>query len=564
MGFFYTYYIKQFYFSENLKNLTSKAKILEKVIIDKNLDDIKNTDEIFKQLGRETSTRFTLIDINGNVIGDSHQSSSLMDNHLNRPEIMMALKNDLGTSIRFSSTLQIDMLYLAIPYYHNKNKYIIRTSISILDLQENINKLYFSLIIIGTFVLIVSLILCFYFAQNIGKIFNKIGNHSVKISEGNFNSYLPENNIIELDNLSKSINLMVNGIGSRIKTISRQKNELETILSSMSEAVLALDLNGKILMLNSSGYNLFNLNLDTTIGKSAYKLIRNSNILSFFEEIIEKQDLIEKEIKMTNTDKVLISRGTILLDDLRKPIGAVIVFNDITKIHVLENIRKEFVANVSHELKTPVTAIKGFVETMISSTDNKEQNKFLKIIENHTNRLNDIINDLLFLSRIEGRNERNKSDIEISNILSIIEASNFECQNLIEEKNITLKIECSDKIKMNLNPRLMQVAITNLLTNAIKYSDKNSKISIVVKDQNKNLLISVIDSGIGIEEKHHGRLFERFYRVDSSRNREEGGTGLGLAIVKHIIQMHNGEILIKSEVYRGTTFIINLPNPKNA
>ena len=117
---------------------------------------------------------------------------------------------------------------------------------------------------------------------------------------------------------------------------------------------------------------------------------------------------------------------------------------------------------------------------------------------------------------------------------------------------------------MNLNPRLMQVAITNLLTNAIKYSDKNSKISIVVKDQNKNLLISVIDSGIGIEEKHHGRLFERFYRVDSSRNREEGGTGLGLAIVKHIIQMHNGEILIKSEVYKGTTFIINLPNPKNA
>ncbi len=559
MGFFYTYYIKQFYFSENLKNLTSKAKLLEKVIIDKNLDDIKNTDEIFKQLGRETSTRFTLIDINGNVIGDSHQSSSLMDNHLNRPEIMMALKNDLGTSIRFSSTLQIDMLYLAIPYYHNNNRYIIRTSISILDLQENINKLYFSLIIIGALVLIVSLILCFYFAQNIGKIFNEIGNHSVKISEGNFNSYLPENNIIELDNLSKSINSMVNGIGSRIKTISRQKNESETILSSMSEAVLALDLNGKILMLNSSGYNLFNLNLDNTIGKSVYKLIRNSNILSFFEEIIEKQDLIEKEIKMTNTDKVLISRGTILLDDLRKPIGAVIVFNDITKIHVLENIRKEFVANVSHELKTPVTAIKGFVETMISSTDNKEQNKFLKIIENHTNRLNDIINDLLFLSRIEGKNERNKLDIKKSNILLILEASNFECQNLIEEKNIPLKIECSDKIKMNLNPRLMQVAITNLLINAIKYSDKNSKISIVVKDQNKNLLISVIDSGIGIEEKHHGRLFERFYRVDSSRNRKEGGNGLGLAIVKHIIQTHNGEILIKSEVYKGTTFTINLP-----
>ena len=413
MGFFYTYYIKQFYFSENLKNLTSKAKLLEKVIIDKNLDDVKNTDEIFKKLGRETSTRFTLIDINGNVIGDSHQSSSLMDNHLNRPEIMMALKNDLGTSIRFSSTLQIDMLYLAIPYYHNKNKYIIRTSISILDLQENINKLYFSLIIIGALVLIVSLILCFYFAQNIGKIFNKIGNHSVKISEGNFNSYLPENNIIELDNLSKSINSMVNGIGSRIKTISWQKYELETALNKSK----------------------------ASSGESVYKLIRNSNILSFFEEIIEKQDLIEKEIKITNTDKVLISRGTILLDDLRKPIGAVIVFNDITKIHVLENIRKEFVANVSHELKTPVTAIKGFVETMISSTNNKEQNKFLKIIENHTNRLNDIINDLLFLSRIEGKNERNKLDIEKSNIINAVYKKDADLyKKLMSTKNGFIEI----------------------------------------------------------------------------------------------------------------------------
>ena len=438
-------------------------------------------------------------------------------------------------------------------------KYVIRTSVSIADLQMKINQLYLTLIIIGILILIIALILSFYFSKIIGIPLKNIDDQAKKIAKGAFNIFLPSHKILELDNLSNSMNSMAKQIDDRINTISRQKNQLSSILSSMSEAVIVLSLEGKLLMLNDASYKLFNLDCEQSIGKSIFGLIRNSQILEFFKNIISKQSFTDKEIELINLKKVLIARGAPLLDQYKDIIGAIIVFNDITRINNLENIRKEFVSNVSHELKTPVTAIKGSVETMQGIINDRDLNRFLEIIQNHTDRLNNIIDDLLLLSKIEEKDGEFKLDRQNVNLNYIFELSILDCKSFLDKKSINYKIECNSNIHIQLNPTLFQEAINNLVMNAIKYSENNSQIKIEVKDSLEFYFISVIDSGIGIPEKHHHRLFERFYRVDEGRNRDEGGTGLGLAIVKHIVHMHNGQITISSKVNQGSVFTIKLP-----
>ena len=234
--------------------------------------------------------------------------------------------------------------------------------------------------------------------------------------------------------------------------------------------------------------------------------------------------------------------------------------NDITQLRKLENIRKEFVSNVSHELKTPITAIMGFVETLKNiDNNNEDQKKFLQIIESHSDRLNSIIDDLLNLSRIEEQGGNEKLNLKNQKLLPVIDQAIHDYDILIRDKNISVKINCDKQISILQNSRLMQEALGNLISNAVKYSDNESEIIISVNQSNDENIIAVKDYGIGISEKHQERLFERFYRVDESRSRDQGGTGLGLSIVKHIVNFHNGKITIDSELGSGSTFNIIIP-----
>ena len=225
----------------------------------------------------------------------------------------------------------------------------------------------------------------------------------------------------------------------------------------------------------------------------------------------------------------------------------------------LEGIRKEFVSNVSHELKTPITSIKGYIEIMEDSIDDKELNKYLKIMNKNSDRLNNIIDDLLILSRIEDSDLKKKLAFKIEPLAPVIDSVISDCASLIKNKDINILVNCSKEISINQNTVMMHQALSNLLNNSIKYSKDNSNIYIIVTESEKNIMIEVKDEGIGINSKHFDRLFERFYRVDESRSRDVGGTGLGLAIVKHIIKMHSGLIEIQSTENIGTTFTIKLP-----
>ena len=413
-------------------------------------------------------------------------------------------------------------------------------------------------------ILVLSLSLLFSFIIIYNQIiipFSDISINFLKNDNLDSSRKLPIYNISELQNISKSYNKLLDQIDSfdsELKDLKNIKNEYNAIISSMFEALVVIDLDGNIIMLNDSACELFSLKKNNSIGESIFGLIRNSELIEFFELLITKNALGQTDINLIQNDheKRIDARGSALLDSEGLIMGAVIVFTDITRIHQLENIRKEFVSNVSHELKTPITSIKGYVETLNNVVSDVEHKSFLNIIENNTNRLNTIIDDLLLLSRVEENKNKNKIKFIDCQFSKVIEDSISDCEKMILDNQIKIKVKCDPNIILKQNPRLMQEALLNLISNSIKYSDVGSTIFIDCNLNGKKIELTIKDEGIGIDKKHFDRLFERFYRVSESRARDKGGTGLGLAIVKHIVEMHSGEIYVDSIVDIGTSFTI--------
>jgi len=261
-------------------------------------------------------------------------------------------------------------------------------------------------------------------------------------------------------------------------------------------------------------------------------------------------------------ERYLLATGTILRDARRRQIGALIVLNDVTRLRQLENVRQEFVANVSHELKTPVTSIKGFVETLLEGgLEEEDQRRFLQVVARQADRLNAIIDDLLQLSRIEQDIDSRKVPFDMHAIHDILANAVQACEVSAKSKQIEISMHCDEKLTGSVNPALLEQAVINLIDNAVKYSDDGATVAVTAEIVDDELQISVTDTGRGIEAEHLPRLFERFYRVDKARSRSHGGTGLGLAIVKHIMRAHEGHVAVESEYGRGSTFRLHIGRP---
>jgi two-component system phosphate regulon sensor histidine kinase PhoR len=307
---------------------------------------------------------------------------------------------------------------------------------------------------------------------------------------------------------------------------------------------------------------MFEVDSVKTPGLSIQEAVRNIHVHRFVNRTLESSDRVDEEIEAgSGKDSVLRARGTVLRDENGGKVGALIVFTDITDLRRLENIRREFVANVSHELKTPITAIKGFVETLQGGAiaDKEEAEKFLKIIARHADRLDAIIDDLLSLSKIEQAGDKEDIKFENAELGQVIKSSIKSLEMKAREKNIGIKFDCPADLRPSINASLIEQAITNLLDNAINYSDPGNDVEVKATKTESNIIIAVRDHGCGIEKRHLPRLFERFYRVDTARSRKMGGTGLGLAIVKHIAQIHGGYATVESEPGKGSLFSLNLP-----
>jgi two-component system phosphate regulon sensor histidine kinase PhoR len=349
---------------------------------------------------------------------------------------------------------------------------------------------------------------------------------------------------------------------NRMLTVVSQRHQLETVLSSMQEGVIAVSREERILSMNPAAARWFEIDPERSRGKTIHEVIRHLAVHKFIGRCLESRISLEDDITVyRGGERILNIKSSPLLDVGPEPIGVLVVFTDVTQLRRLENMRRDFVANVSHEIRTPLTAIKGFVETLHQGhvEDPAEAARFLGIIARHVDRLNTIIEDLLMLSRIENESEGAEIKREKVRLQEVVQNAVQICRPRADEKRIGIELSGELDAVAALDPVLLEQAVVNLLDNAIKYSDPDKKVEIRIAASGDEARILVQDHGIGIEKKHLPRLFERFYRVDKARSRALGGTGLGLAIVKHIAQAHGGHITVESRPGEGSLFSIHLP-----
>jgi len=504
-----------------------------------------------------TSTRLTLIQYSGKVLADSHSDPSVMENHLDRKEVQEALEGAIGKSLRYSTTMREEMLYTAIRV--PAKNLIVRTSISVEGIKKHFENIYKHLALFICIILAFGSLIAYLIAKYISNIINSIKNVAEHYAAGDFAVSLKETNNPELLELGKSINSMGNQLKDKINTITSQKNELQAMLNNMVDPVILFDEDMNVLEINPAA-------IDIIKSQKVEKTNRLQDMLNISNED-ELMKIIKRGIntKKYQEDVICVNAEEELYYLVHvSPIErhgeekarALLVMNDISEIKRLEKMRKEFAADVSHELKTPVTSIIGYVETLMTDQNLDKDNvrKFLSILSRQSVRLGKIIEDLLTLSSLD--NKPANFTKELIPVSYLIGSSASACSYLAEQRNIKIITECYENLELYAHPVLAEQAVSNLIDNAVKYSNYGSVVKVEALASENYIVITVSDKGPGIPEKSLDRIFERFYRVDKSRSRELGGTGLGLAIVKNIARMHGGKVTVESELGSGSIFKI--------
>ncbi|MCD6274005.1 MAG: HAMP domain-containing protein [Deltaproteobacteria bacterium] len=557
-----------FFLERTEANLNARAQLLESMFINSiQSPDIKTIDRLCKEIAGSSETRITIILKNGRVIGDSTEDPAAMDNHIGRPEVQKALQGEIGSSIRYSGTLRRKMMYIARPLIINREiKSVLRISIPIASIDTGLRSMHYRIIMGGILIAVIVSLISLFIAHSISRPIEEMRKGAERFACGDLDHrlYLPET--LELAGLADALNRMAEQIKERMASVINQRNEFKAVLASMTEGIIALDMGDVIIGINNAAEKIFDLKQSAAKGRYLHEIIRNREMHLLISKSALFDRPCENDILVSDvSEKIVHTNCAPLFNSDHKRIGSLIVLQDVTHVRHLENIRKDFVANVSHEIRTPLTAIKGFVETILYNHDHDraETEKFLGIISKHVNRLEAITEDLLSLATIEkkgaGNEPGNKLRLENSKIKDIIETALQVVEDRAKKKSIDFDISCSDDIVAETDIPLLEQALVNLIDNAVKYSPEGEKILVWADRQEKGILIHVKDNGPGIPKKHLPRLFERFYRVDKARSRSLGGTGLGLAIVKHIIQAHGGSVTADSAPGKGSTFTIHLP-----
>ncbi|MBU4483151.1 MAG: cell wall metabolism sensor histidine kinase WalK [Actinobacteria bacterium] len=561
-GIFATIYLRNFYIDHLASNLESNATLVKeflyKDLTENNLSQIKSKTEA---LGKEIKTRITVIDTEGKVLGDSEKNPALMESHSDRSEIKEALLGKTGKSIRYSFTLEINMLYIAIPIVKdNQILGIVRLSLPLVEVNENIAYLRRIILSATMISLLIASLISLIISLGITRPVKEMTEISQRISKGDFSKKLAFRSPDEIGQLALSLDQMSEDLENKIKVISEDKNKMEIILSNVIEGIAAIDKKGKFILCNYAFEKIINCSRDKALGRFHWEIIRNNQLNELLKETLQKGRALTQEITILFPQEKIFYASSTPLGEKENIWGVVVVLNNITKIKRLEKMRIEFAANVSHELRTPLTSIQGFVETLKEGAinDPEKTQHFLKIIEKQSNRLNNLIEDLLHLSKIES--QEIVMDLQSTNLKDLLDKVIAEFKEIIVQKKYQITTNISPQFPLlKVDPEQIELALRNLLDNAIKYTPEKGEISISVLEREKDIYIEVADNGIGIPSEHLPRIFERFYRVNKDRSRNLGGTGLGLAIVKHIAQAHKGTIGVDSELGKGSKFFFTLP-----
>lgn len=547
--------------------LETRARLVEHAVLSvQPLLDAEQVDALCKTLGDAAQNDISFYEIavfdkDAKHIGASRRGGTDPHQELT-PELKEALAGRTGSDIRLSAYLKTSTLFVAIPL-RNDGEVIgaVRAALSLDSINRNFNFIFFELALWGAVLLLIALGLSRYASKRISQPLHEFKNWALRIQDDDLSARVNDSGCVEIGGVAESINRMAEQLQSRIQSISRQNSEQEAILASMIEGVVAVDQNERIILINYGAIQLLDVTIHPAHGRKLHEVVRNTGLLKAVSRALWHDEPFEDEIIVPETEpRYLRMNGAPLVSAEGERIGAVVVLNEVTRLRRLENIRRDFVANVSHELKTPITSIKGFVETLLDGAmdDADDATRFLGIIAKQSDRLHAIIEDLLTLSRIEQNTEKQSIDLERVRVKGVLRSAIESCEPKAAEKQMAVDLECEDDASALINPALIEQAMVNLIDNAIKYSEEESRVLVQLEDNHSEIHIHVQDWGAGVDADHLPRLFERFYRVDKARSRKMGGTGLGLAIVKHIAQAHGGRVTVKSKPGEGSAFTLHL------
>jgi two-component system, OmpR family, phosphate regulon sensor histidine kinase PhoR len=533
-------------YNQNVRNRLEKNNQFIISILSTN--NVLDKQIFFKNNLSNLEMRVTYIDKSGKVLMDSVADNETMDNHNNRIEVKEAREKGTSYSIRYSSSVNKNMLYVATLF---NDGYIIRSSMPVNFINSFENKYIKYYIIALICVILAAAIISSRLSQVILKPIKDLRYITWRVANGELYRRVKLISEDEIGDLGKAFNNMADKLQLSIKEVTERQNRLEAILKSMDSGVVAIDKNYKVIMINPYAKEMFRIDKDI-IGQNLMDTIRDFELESIFKKNAE--EYTEIKLLWPKERNLRIKTADIINDN--ELIGTVAVVQDITDIKRLENVRSQFVANVSHELKTPLTSIKGFAETLKFVEDPERRDKFLDIINDEAERLTRLINDILTLSSIEQHREEKSETINVEEIVQDVYCL---MKNTAESKNIKLQILRNKDIYIIGDRDKFKQMLINLVDNAIKYSEEGAQVFIGTDISQNKQIIWVEDTGVGMSNEHLSRIFERFYRVDKARSRAEGGTGLGLAIVKHIVLSLNGNIEVESQIGKGTKFTVSIP-----
>jgi two-component system, OmpR family, phosphate regulon sensor histidine kinase PhoR len=553
-----------FYHDQTERQLLATAHLVEQELSEEGgkLDPVRLKDMVLSA-SHVAQARITIIDVSGRVLADSEHDLESMENHANRPEVRQALIDGEGSASHYSVTLKTDMKYVAVRHAVDGAAVgVVRVARPVASINMVLAHLYVRIGLAGLVVALIAAALASLVVGRVSRPLKVMTRGAERFARGDFSLKVFVPDIAETAALAESLNHMGAQLDEKLDVLGRQTAQQEAVFSSMTEGVLAVDGEGRIITMNRSAGQMLNTDPELVRGRTLEEVIRTAGVHRFVSGILSGLAAGEHQvITLDDEDRILDARGTVLRDGAGATLGVLIVLSDLTRINRLENMRRDFVANVSHELKTPITSIKGFVETLREGglEDRGKALEFLEILSRHADRLDALIDDLLSLSRIEREAERGEVQFASVNLKDVLTAAVSDCAGKAEQGHVGIEVRCPEDLVLELNPQLMEQAVLNLLDNAVKYSPSGSTVILSVDRVGCQVRIDVRDVGCGIALEHLGRVFERFYRVDKARSRKLGGTGLGLSIVKHIVQAHHGVVSVESTPGKGSTFSIFLP-----
>lgn len=553
-----TFWIKgyNFIYTQSQEHYLSQAELLADIFSLEDLNDHNDYEEFVQTYSKEYNVRITIIDKNGEVYADSSTTEPL-ENHKSREEVIKALHGESATVNRYSTTMKQNYSYSAVPVTSGSFSGVIRISLPLSNLEALRNDLIQSSLYVILICYIIACVIALIYSRYLTKPVNEVAEAAERISEGNYNTKIYTRGKNEIGRLARAFNIMSFNMKETIGNLTKRNVELEAILSSMAGGVVAIDDSNEVIFYNKAFIDILGIKREI-IGQSFYNILRNATMFDIIERVRKNNSSVTKDgILLYGGNRNIRVTATPLGMTDEKWFGVLLIIEDVTQIKKLENMRSDFVSNVTHELKTPLTSIRGFIETLKHGAikDEAVANRFLDIIDIEAERLYNLIQDILLLSAIESKQEKEKESCDI----------NFLASAVIEllQPKLTDKVKIIFQPEPNLRPynceldRMKQLLI-NMVENAIKYTEEGT-VTLECKESDNQLVIRVKDTGIGIETEQLTRIFERFYRVDKGRARKQGGTGLGLSIVKHIVELYNGTIQVNSKLGEGTEFEIKLP-----